>query len=140
MSIQNKIKEDVDITYTYSIKFEENNNVSLKLPVWKVRKLSNFYKSLWLANSFLGKMGIKMGLYFGFNAPYKYSMVLNYEQFGYCSFPIWYGCNDYHSLSSQRYCSIQCRRKLRRSSRRIRMETCSRYESEWKSSKSIYGF
>ena len=28
MSIQNKIKEDVDITYTYSIKFEENNNVS----------------------------------------------------------------------------------------------------------------
>ena len=30
MSIQNKIKEDVDITYTYSIKFEENNNVSLK--------------------------------------------------------------------------------------------------------------
>ena len=33
MSIQNKIKEDVDITYTYSIKFEENNNVSLKLPV-----------------------------------------------------------------------------------------------------------
>ena len=29
MSIQNKIKEDVDITYTYSIKFEENNNVSL---------------------------------------------------------------------------------------------------------------
>ena len=33
MSIQNKIKEDVDITYTYSIKFEENNNVSLDLRV-----------------------------------------------------------------------------------------------------------
>ena len=31
MSIQNKIKEDVDITYTYSIKFEENNNVSPKI-------------------------------------------------------------------------------------------------------------
>jgi transmembrane 9 superfamily protein 2/4 len=27
MFLQNKIKEDVDITYTYSIKFEENNNV-----------------------------------------------------------------------------------------------------------------
>ena len=91
MSIQNKIKEDVDITYTYSIKFEENNNVSLNLTNvigWT------------LTHVISGEMGIKMGLYFGLNAPYKHSMVFYNEQFGYCSIPIWYGCNDYYSLAS----------------------------------------
>ena len=107
----NKIKDDLDITYTYSIKFEENNEVISS--IFNIDVFRNFecfriflhvgkYKLL-----VLGEMGIKMGLYSRLNAAHEHSMVFDYELIGDCPFSIGNGCNDYNPLSSQRYCAIQ---------------------------------
>ena len=41
-----------------------------------------------------------MGLHFGLNATYKYSVVFYYELVGNCTILVWYGCYDHYSIAS----------------------------------------
>ena len=88
MAIPAKLKDPLEVTYSYSVTFLKNNNVK-----WASRwdYILDSMPHTDIQVDLLSTSG---------NFKIYISKVVRYHEFlGYRSFPFWYGCNDYDSIS-----------------------------------------